>query len=278
MTGEKNTLGAFLRARREIIRPEEVGLPGGGVRRVPGLRRSELAILAGISVEYYLRLEQGRDRNPSLQVLQALARVLQLDETSSDYLMSLAGSKPHRPRAPRAESVPPSIRTLVSALPLPALVEGRFLDVLTVNNLATSLSPRLAVGRNRLRDVFLDPAERALFPDWEAAAAALLAGFRQSIGTDGVDDARTIELVGELTLASPVFGRMWARHDVRERRGASLTVNHPEVGDLALHREKLLITGTDGLMLVIYHPEPGSEAAEKLGLLASMSASASDRR
>ncbi len=228
-------------------------------------------MLAGISAEYYLRLEQGRDRHPSPQVLQSIARVLQLDDDA--YLLSLTGAEPRRrARHPqRRETLPPSTARLVTALPFPAFVEGRYLDVLAANSLATALSPRLNPGGNRLRDLFLDPAEQALFSDWERAAEALLAGFRQSVGTD-IDDPRFIELVGELSLASPHFRRLWARHDVGPRRGASLTIDHPQVGALRLDREKLAISGTDGAMLVLYHAEPGSETAEKLALLAAASA------
>nr|WP_062333419.1 helix-turn-helix transcriptional regulator [Herbidospora sakaeratensis] len=268
MTVEPNLLGEYLRARRELVTPDQAGIPSQGTRRVPGLRREEVAMLAGISAEYYLRLEQGRDRHPSPQVLRSIARVLRVDDS---YLLGLAEDKPRRARRrPRREVVPPSTARLVAALPYPAFVEGRCLDVLAANALATALSPRLRAGGNRLRDVFLDPAEQALFPDWERASAVLLAGFRQSVGSD-IDDPRFIELVGELSLASEHFRRLWGRHDVAGRLGATLTFHHPQVGELRLDREKLAVSGTDGLMLVIYHPEPGSEHAEKLALLASAS-------
>jgi len=269
MPDQPNQLGEFLRARRELVTPEDAGIPVLGMRRVPGLRREEVAMLSGISAEYYLRLEQGRDRNPSVQVLESLARVLQLDDETGAYLVSLAADKPRSiRRRPRRETVPASTAELVAALPFPAFVEGRYLDVLAVNPLATAISPRLASGRNRLRDVFLDPAERALFPYWEQAAAGLVAGFRQSVGTD-TDDPRFVELVGELTIASPTFARLWARHDVARRAGARMLFDHPEVGELLVDREKLAITGTDGMMLVIYHAAPGTEGAEKLAMLAS---------
>jgi transcriptional regulator with XRE-family HTH domain len=236
---------------------------------VPGLRREEVAMLSGISAEYYLRLEQGRDRNPSVQVLEALARVLRLDDEMTAYLHGLAADKPRNVRRrPRKETVPASTAQLVASLPFPAFVEGRYLDVLAVNQLATAISPRLVVGRNRLRDVFLDPAERALFPYWERAAAGLVAGFRQSVGTD-TDDPRFVELVGELTIASPLFAQLWARHDVAGRTGAQMLFDHPQVGELLVDREKLAITGSDGMMLVVYHATPGTTGAEKLAILAS---------
>ncbi|MCS7475657.1 helix-turn-helix domain-containing protein [Umezawaea endophytica] len=268
MTEEPNLLGAFLRARRELVTPEEAGVPVHGVRRVPGLRREEVAMLAGISADYYLRLERGRDRKPSVQVLDSLARVLRLDDDTRAYLLGLAADRPRRARRPRRETVPTGAAKLVALLPLPAFIEGRYFDVLAANPLATALSPRLVTGGNRLRDVFLDPAEQALFPDWERACAGLLAGFREAVGTD-TDNPRFIELVGELSLASPLFRRLWARHDVRHRGGATVPFTHPQVGELLLNREKLLISGTDGIMLVVYHPDAGTDAADKLALLGS---------
>jgi transcriptional regulator with XRE-family HTH domain len=263
---ERNLLGEYLRARRELVTPDQVGIPVLGQRRVPGLRREEVAMLSGISAEYYLRLEQGRDRNPSVQVLQAIARVLLLEDDS--YLLSLTGERPRRTRRARRETVPASTARLVAELPFPAFVEGRYLDVLVANDLASAFSPRLVAGRNRLRDVFLDEAERALFSDIDGAARGLVAGFRQSVGDD-IDDPRCIELVGELSLASPEFRRIWARHDTGPRQGASFTLHHPQVGDVRIDREKLAVTGAPGLMLVIYHAERGTDSAERLALLAA---------
>lgn len=268
MASAPNLLGEYLRARRELVTPDQVGLPVLASRRVPGLRREEVAILAGISAEYYLRLEQGRDRNPSAQVLRSLARVLQLEDDS--HLLSLASDRPSPRRRPgRRESAPPSTARLIDLLPLPAFIEGRHLDVLASNALARALSRCLVPGRNRLRDVFTDPDEQALFSDWERAAEALLAGFRRTIGSD-VDDDRVVDLVGELSLTSPDFRTMWARHDIGPRSGAALSLDHPDVGTLDLDREKLLISDTDGIMLVIYHPRPDTQAAEKLALLGSL--------
>jgi transcriptional regulator with XRE-family HTH domain len=271
---EPNLLGEYLRARRELVTPDQVGIPATGTRRVPGLRREEVAMLSGISAEYYLRLEQGRDRHPSRQVLEAIARVLQLDDSA--HLLGLAEERPRVIRRPRRETLPASTARLVRSLPFPAFAEGRYLDVLAANPLATAVSPRLEAGRNRLRDVFLDPAEQALFVAGERAAAALIAGFRRSVGGD-VDDPRVIELVGELSVASPLFRRLWARHDVAERRGAAVVLDHPQVGELRLDREKLAVSGTDGIMLVIYQPSPDTDSAEKLELLRTLVAPEADR-
>jgi transcriptional regulator with XRE-family HTH domain len=263
-------LGDYLRARRELVQPGSVGLPVNGVRRVAGLRREEVAMLAGISSDYYLRLEQGRDRNPSIQVLEALARVLQLDQAATDYLLSLATPRPrHRRPRPRRETVPAGIRQLLDVLGLPAFVEGRYFDVLAANSLARALSPNLQAGQNRLRAVFLDPAEQALYPDWDQATARLVAGFRESVGTDA-DDPGFVQLVGELSLSSERFRQLWARHDVQTREGMPARIHHPQVGDLMLSREKLAIGGAEGQLLVVYHAQPGTSSAEKLALLASL--------
>jgi hypothetical protein len=158
---------------------------------------------------------------------------------------------------------------MLDVLGLPAFVEGRYFDVLAANSLARALSPNLQVGQNRLRAVFLDPAEKALYPDWEHATGRLVAGFRESVGSDA-DDPRFVELVGELSLSSERFRRLWARHDVQSREGMPARIHHPQVGDLILSREKLIIGGTEGQMLVIYHAQPGTSSAEKMALLASL--------
>lgn len=269
---DDNLLGDYLRARREQVTPAEVGLPTHGVRRVAGLRREEVALLAGISADYYLRLEQGRDRNPSPQVLEALARVLQLDANATDYLLGLVAPRPRsRPRRPRREVVPPQIAQLLAVIGLPAFVEGRFLDVLAVNPLMSVLQPSVRVGENRIRSLFLDPAERALFPDWESLTPRLIAGLRQRIGPD-LDDPRFVQLVGELSVGSEEFRRGWARHDVKPLQSRVIRMDHPEVGELSLAQSKLAIEGTVGQILAIYHPEPGTDAAEKLALLGALAA------
>ncbi|NHT16087.1 helix-turn-helix transcriptional regulator [Cellulomonas sp. IC4_254] len=273
MVEARNLLGEYLRARRELVTPERAGIPTSARRKVAGLRREEVAMLAGISAEYYVRLEQGRDRRPSRQVLEAIARVLQLDVA---HLVVLADAvDPARPGSGRArvrrETPPPSLLRLVQTLPVPAFVEGRYLDVLAANPLATAVSACLDVGRNRLRDVFLDPSERALFTHAERAAGALIAGFRRSVGTD-VDDPRVIALVGELSVASPLFRRLWARHDVADRGSGAVVLDHPMVGALRLDRDKLAVTGADGMMLVVYQPSPGTDAGEKLAFLGSVAA------
>ncbi len=264
---DANRLGTYLRARRALVTPAQAGIPEGGTRRVQGLRREELAMLAGISADYYLRLERGRDAHPSAQVLDALARVLRLDEVERDYLHGLVEPRP-RPRRRRRspERVPARLHQLLVAIGVPAFVEGRAFDILDANSLATALSPRLRPGENRLRSLLLDPEEQAFQKDWASSSAGFIAAFRESIG-DNVDDPRFVELVGELSLSSGRFREQWARHDVRMLEGGTTTVNHPVVGELQLHRDKLPV---DGLLLVLYYADEGSESAEKLDLLASL--------
>ncbi|MFE1262296.1 helix-turn-helix domain-containing protein [Streptomyces albogriseolus] len=267
---EENRLGDYLRARRELVTPDDLGLPSHGVRRVPGLRREEVALLAGISSDYYLRLEQGRDRNPSAQVLDALARVLLLDDTATAYLHQLAAPRPRARRRPsRRPAVPPATAQLLESIGLPAFVTDRALDVIAVNPLATALVPTVRVGENRLRSFFLDPAERDLHTDWSATAAQCVAVFRRRLGTD-VDDPRVVRLVGELSLVSAEFRKVWARHDVRPVVDKPIRMNHPQVGELNLTLSKLDVDGPHGLALAAYHAAPGSEDAERLALLASL--------
>jgi transcriptional regulator with XRE-family HTH domain len=265
---QPNRLGAYLRARRELVTPEQAGIPAGSNRRVAGLRREEVAMLAGISADYYLRLERGRDDHPSTQVLTALARVLNLDDVEQQYLLDLATPRRRaRPRR-RTERVPARLHHLLAAIEVPAFIEGRAFDVLASNPLAVALSPRLQPGHNRLRSLLLDLEEREFHTDWEAAVAHFVGSFRMSVGED-TDDARIVELVGELSVASAMFRGLWARHDVRRLKGGTTSINHPVVGELHLHRDKLPV---DGLTLVLYYADTGSDSEEKMGTLASLTA------
>jgi transcriptional regulator with XRE-family HTH domain len=254
-----SALGDYLRARRELVDPARHGLRVTGVRRTPGLRREEVATLAGISADYYLRLEQGRDRNPSPQVLDALARVFGLNATATAYLRSLATAP--LPGSATDETLPEGVAHLLTSVNLPAYVESRAFDVLAANDLATALSPTIAVGRNRLRSMFLDPAEQELHEDWGLAACMLVGSFRASIGTQADPDIE--RLVGELSLGSDTFATMWARQDVKPLVSEPVTVEHPVAGRLELTREKLPI-GDSGLRLVMYVAAPGSQSAAGL--------------
>jgi transcriptional regulator with XRE-family HTH domain len=265
-----NTLGEYLRARRELVSPESAGITYIGRRRVSGLRRDELSLLAGVSTDYYVRLEQGRDRNPSPQVLDALARALQLDDEATTHLQALAGHERRGHRsAQQPERVPPSIQQLIAGWQLtPAYVQGRRLDVLAANPVATALTPLFRPGVNLLRAAFLEPGVRTLFgDDWESLAHGTIAGLRALIGPE-VDDPLN-ELVGELSVRSDHFRSLWARHDIRARSsGGSRHLYHPQVGELELHYENLQISGTDGQTLIIYHADAGSPTEQALELLA----------
>ncbi|MEU2606717.1 helix-turn-helix transcriptional regulator [Streptomyces albus] len=261
-----NRLGDYLRARRGLVTPAQAGLPSGGNRRVPGLRREEVALLAGISPDYYLRLERGRDKNPSPQVLDSLARVLRLDDVERTYLLGLAAARPRAPRRKRPEHVPARVHELLAHLQLPAFVEGRAFDVLAANRMAVALSPRLRPGHNRLRSLLLDPEEQSFHQDWPKATADFVAALRTTIGDD-TDNFRFVELVGELALASQRFRTLWARHDIRPLDGGTTTVHHPVVGELRLHRDKLPV---EDVILVVYYPDKDSESDEKLRLLAAL--------
>jgi transcriptional regulator with XRE-family HTH domain len=270
----ENVIGEYLRARRELVRPEHAGLPErGGRRRVPGLRREEVALLAGVSTDYYIRLEQGRDLHPSEQVLGALARALQLDDDATAHLHRLATPPARRRRKiPRPEKVPAGILGLIESWSeTPAFVQGRYMDVLAANQLATALAPWYAAGENLVRAAFLDSRLRDVYGDWEHVTESTVAGLRALVGPD-VDDPRLTELVGELSVRSERFRQLWARHDVRPKRGGRTRFDHPQVGPLELGYEKLPIPNTDCQTLVAYHAEPGSPSAQGLALLASAAA------
>lgn len=261
-------LSQYLRARRALVRPEDVGLSPGGRRRVSGLRREELALLAGISPNYYLRLEQGRDRHPSAQVLDALARALQLDGAETAFLHSLASVAP----APRSrnehERAPASIERLIGTWrTTPAVVHDRHLDILVANALAIALTPAFRPGVNAVRALFMEPELRGLYGDWEDAARTAVARLRTLVGRE-VDDPRFCELASELSARSADFRRMWARHDIQATGARPFTYNHPIVGPLELQPEMLAIIGTAGQILYLRHAEPGSPSERALSLLA----------
>jgi transcriptional regulator with XRE-family HTH domain len=257
-----NRLGTYLRARREQVTPEMVGLLSHGIRRVPGLRREELAMLAGVSSDYYLRLEQGRDRNPSVPVLEALARVLRLDEAGTSYLRQLASPPP--PRRSQ-EALPEAAAQLLQTIGLPAFVANRYFDVLACNQLMTAVEPSIRVGANRLRSVFLDRDEQALHPDWRHTAPQFVACFRNRVAAD-VEDPRVMELVDELADASQEFRQAWSRHDVKFPSSKPVRMDHPRVGELRLRLSKLEF---DGVPLIVYHPAPASRDAARLAILAA---------
>ncbi|MFF5146257.1 helix-turn-helix transcriptional regulator [Streptomyces sp. NPDC013157] len=275
MDGE---LGDFLRSRRARIQPEEVGLPSHGRRRVPGLRREEVAQLAGVSVDYYIRLEQGRGPGGvSDAVLDAIARVLRLDETEHAYLLTVA--RPHkkstaRPDRPR---VRPGVQLLLDGMErTPAFVLGRRMDVLAWNALGDAVNGFSALApaeRNIPRQVFLDPAAAGFYPDWTAVAAQTVANLRIDAGRHP-DDPRMAALVGELSVKSADFRRLWADHEVKECAYGTKRIQHPVAGLLTLPYETLTVPTDPDQTIVAYTPEPGSETAERLALLGSWATTA----
>ena len=265
-------LGDFLRSRRARIRPEEVGLASHGRRRVPGLRREEVAQLAGVSVDYYIRLEQGRGPSVSDAVLDAIARVLRLGEEEHAYLYAVARPQKKRERRRTAPRVRPGIQVLLDGMAHnPAFVLGPAMDVLAWNALADALSGFSRIPparRNIVRHLFLDPDGRTVYPDWAAVAAQTVAHLRLNAGARP-DDPGLSELVGELSLKSEDFRRLWADHQVKACMYGVKRVRHPVAGLLTLPYESLSLPSEPDQTIVAYTPEPGSETAERLALLGS---------
>ncbi|MFC7623976.1 helix-turn-helix transcriptional regulator [Microlunatus sp. GCM10028923] len=267
-------LGEFLRSRRARVRPEDVGLPGGGRRRVAGLRREELALLAGVSVDYYVRLEQGRTPAVSDAVLDAVARVLRLDETERSHLRNLV--RPARRRRPAAQRVRPGLsRLLEMAGDVPAFVMGRRSEVLAWNPLADAVygfSGMPPAERNSARHTFLRPEARLFYRDWPSVAADMVAFLRLDAGRYP-DDAELAALVGELSMKDDTFRTLWAEHTVLEKTYGAKLINHPLVGELDLAYESLRPSGDPDLTLALYTAAAGSPTEERLRLLASWAAS-----
>jgi transcriptional regulator with XRE-family HTH domain len=272
-------LGDFLQARRAQLRPEDVGLPDiGPRRRVPGLRREELAQLAGVSVSYYTRLEQGLSRGASAEVLDAIARALRLAPHERDHLERLAGASRRAPRArrPRPETVSAETRDLMRALDgVPALVLGRRTDVLAWNELGHALlaghldpaAPDDPANRpNTSRMLFLDPHSRELYRDWPRKARAVVGNLRLAVGRHP-DDPLLAALIGELTMKSPEFVALWGDHRVTPCDAASYELHHPVVGAVTVTQQTLAIARSPGQSLVVVTTPAGSPSEEALVLL-----------
>lgn len=264
--GRTPRLGEFLRARRALVGPEAHGIRGGA-RRTPGLRREEVAALAGVSTDYYIRLEQGRERNPSPQVLDAVAGALLLDDEAADYLRGLAGPGPARRRRPRAREVAGAgLVGLLNAWPdTPALVYGRYMDLLAANRLGAALFSWLGEETNLLRAIFLEPGARTFYRDWARIAEGCVAALRAENADP--DDPRLVELVAELSPDSTDFARLWARQDVRAKTAEVKELEHEVVGPLSLRFENLTVASAPGQHLVVYHADPGSPEEEALARL-----------
>jgi transcriptional regulator with XRE-family HTH domain len=273
----------FLVSRRAKITPEHAGLPAGSNRRVPGLRRNELASLAGISVEYLSRLERGQIGGASAAVLEALAAALQLDETERAHLFDLAraadgiplSGRPRRRAAARAAARPSLQWALNSITEGVAFVRDQRQNLVATNPLGRAFfSPVIGDGGrmpNLARFQFLDPVAHEFYPDWEIFAEMCVGVMRAEAGRDP-HDKELQDLVGELSTRSETFRQLWAAHNVRTHGSGTKRYHHPVVGELIFAYEELAITAEPGLVMLIYTPEPGSPTAERLRLLASWAA------
>jgi len=270
-------LADFLRTRRAAITPAEAGLRAWGSRRVPGLRREELAQLAGISINYYTRLEQGQSGQASDSIIESLARALRLDDDERAHLFALSRPAPaKRHRSARAEAASPGAIRLVESMPdVPAVLLGRRNDVLAWNPLAHALlaghldstAPNRPESRpNLLRLLFLDPHSRELYRNWSDEATHAVEALRY-IAAQYPDDRLLAELIGDLSIHSPDFAKLWTRHDVRLCSSGTKLLHHPEVGDLDLHFEVLHLPDTDGQRLLTHTAAPGSPSADALRML-----------
>ncbi|WP_329261679.1 helix-turn-helix transcriptional regulator [Streptomyces sp. NBC_01478] len=271
--GPVEGLGQFLRSRRARVSPADVGLAGSGRRRVPGLRRDEVAALAGVSPGYYSRLEQGRELSPSVRVLEAMARVLRLAEEDRLELFLLARPTARRTKSPaRVERVRPHLRQLIENWTrTPAFIVGHAQDLLAANALADALYRDFAQHDNVLRMLFLDPAAKTFYRSPERAKDRAVADLQQTAASTP-EDPRILELVGELSVRSAEFRSLWARAYTRVPPYEVKRMRHSVVGDLELRHEALTIRSAPGQQLVILQAEPGSPSADALALLGSLCA------
>ena len=276
----RSEIREFLASRRARITREQAGLPVfGGTRRVPGLRREEVAMLAGVSVDYYTRLERGNFKGVSETVLEALARGLQLDEAERAHLFDLAraaGPTTARPRGQPPQQVRPSVQRILDSMTgAPAFAQNGHLDVLAANRLGHALNSEMFADpirpANLARFVFSNPRSRDFFADWDRAANDTVAILRSEAGRDPYDRGLS-DLVGELSTRSEEFRVRWAAHDVRIHRTGVKHVRHPVVGDLDLTFEMMELSADPGLSILTYSAEPGTTSEEALGLLGSWAA------
>ncbi|MFJ6623192.1 helix-turn-helix transcriptional regulator [Kitasatospora sp. NPDC091335] len=269
-------LAGFLRTRRSRVDPAAVGIPTDSRRRVAGLRREEVAHLSGVSVDYYVRLEQGRATQPSEQVLDALARVLDLDATERGHLHRLARQR-RRAKTPGGRVRPELLRVLDLVADAPALIMNHRLDVLAGNRLAGLLLGRPMPGPNIARHLFLEEAERGLYADWDNCTLDVVGHLRLAAGKFP-DDPHLASLIGELAMGSERFRRLWARADVRARTHGRKVYRHPLIGLLELHQENFSLPDESGIELLVLSAPPGSPAEDGLRLLAGLGADTGDAR
>jgi transcriptional regulator with XRE-family HTH domain len=278
--GQSAEFGKFLKAMRSRLSPEDAGAgPTSGARRVPGLRREEVARLAGVSTDYYVRLEQGRNIHPSRAVLEAVSRALRLDSSEHAHMMDLlenCANISRTPGSPSVQGVRPALRHLLEAVgDVPAMLLGRRSDVLAGNRMAfllfTDFAALPAGERNLTRWLILDPAARTLFRDWKTVAAEAAGALRIDVGRHP-NDPQTNQLVGELAVNSEHFRQWWAGHRVATRSAGTVRLHHPAVGDLELNFENLALPDEPDQTLRVYSARPGSPSSDALALLASLGA------
>ncbi len=271
----RRELAEFLRSRRRQVDPRETGLPAGGARRTPGLRREEVALLSGVSHTWYTWLEQGRDIRPSRQVVDALARTLRMSPAEHGYVLRLTGHGGVDPAAATG-GMPGHVQRLLDALgPSPAYAITADWSIVGWNGAYERLYPGVArvpaAGRNLLELVFTDPAVRALLADWPTDSLRFLTRFRAEVGAR-LADPGVVDLVSRLEAASPHFRAGWASHDVDRFSSAERRFEHPEVGTLLLEHHQLTPADAPGLQVVVYTAAAGSETAARLGVLAGQAA------
>jgi hypothetical protein len=260
-TARRYQLSDFLRARRARITPEDVGMPTVGRRRTPGLRREEVAVLAGVGVSWYTWLEQGRDIRVSGEVLDAIGRALRLSDTERAHLYVLAGLNPPRVVV-RDHEVTPQLRRLVDAWsPNPAILHDRYRNLLAINDGTRTVFGYDDTDHNCMISFFTNTRYREPYEHWSSVAPAVVASFRAEVA-HAPDDPEFHRLVAELTALSPEFARLWERHDVAVPEQGVKAVHHPEVGELLFDLTTLTVTDHPDWHLELYHPRPGTGTAE----------------
>ncbi|GHH60814.1 helix-turn-helix domain-containing protein [Lentzea cavernae] len=270
-----NELRDFLTSRRAALSPEDVGLPAATTaRRVKGLRRAEVAILAGVSVDYYVKLEQGRARNVSEQVADAVARALRLDDVESRYFSSLLQSEPSR-QPQKALRARPALQSMIRAMEVPAVIHGPYLEVLGINHAGKALLDDFdampAEDRNLAKWMFLNPRARAVYRDWTEIATDVVALLRASI-IPGRDNDALARIVGDLSTRSEEFAAMWADYRLSEHQHGVKRFFHEAVGEMRINWQTLHLPGAEGQTIVVYSADTGSPSEEKLRLLTSWTA------